>query len=798
MFLRIVRGLARNRAFVALAVGILGVSIGSAASLAISIYSLVYAPLDGVRDPQTVRRLQAVIANERRERDQQTWFSYPVLEAVRAVPGVSAAAGVAAFNRSLVGMHGRLNASVALVTPDYFDVLGVRSAAGRLPSTRDQVAVAVLSHRYWQNEFGGKGDILGTVVRVDGSPVEVVGVADARFLGTGYTRNDVWITIGPSIKSALPDEWRTDAKQDWLRVVTRLDASRDASTVGARITQALTRLRDLTEARTVGVRLRILSWASTDEGDREVNALALLLMGACALLVLGIFSVGALLTIRTARRAGELKTRLTLGATMPGLAAELLLEAALLALAATALGGVIAVAGTRALQALLFPAVTVVAHANGARLAVALVLCAIASMMGAALWPVIRWSRSADLTLREHSSRVAQRIPRSVLVLLGAQTAVAVLLIGVAAASAITLVKIRRLDLGVDLDNVVMVNVLSTESNPSPAVMRATVERTVSRLSAMGNVVGVTVSEGNPFMSGEAASPSSRYASEQSAWSESGEPPYVSRIGARFFASAGARSFHGRDFTQDDVERGERVAIINGPLARALFPGRSAIDECIYLEAGECLRVVGVVDGVWKMNMLDRDKRAIYLPLDKDETAAPGTIFVRLASGGPEGLRSVESIVRQEFGTSVLTSTRRIVDFTERVVRPWRIAAILASFFAVVAVAVALTGVYSSATYLVLMAERELSVRIALGASRLHVWRCAVWRVLLACSAGIGVAVLTATLMLRGGGAALPSLPVRDVIVSLSPALMLMAAAMFAASAPVMPVVRRGGSDALR
>jgi putative ABC transport system permease protein len=798
VLLRILRGLARNRAFASLAVGILGVSIGVAAALTIAIHSLVYAPLEGVRDPQDVRRLQAVVPNERGEQEPQVWFSYPVLQAVRAVPGVSAAAGAAAFNRPLSGARGRLNAAIALVTPDYFEVLGVRSAAGRLPSARDDVAVAVLSHRYWQQEFGGDAGVLGTVVRVDGSPVEVVGVADPRFLGTGAARNDVWISIASSIASVLPEAWETDTREDWLRVVTRLDTSEDAATVAGRTAQAMERLRDHARARPAAVRLRVLAWATTEDGDREVDALAILLAGACALLALGIFSVGALLTIRGARRAGELKTRLTLGATIAGLATELLLEAALLALAATAVGGVIAVFGTRALQSLLFPGVAVVAHANGARLAVVLAICAVASIAGAALWPVIRWRRSADLTLREHSAHVAQPIPRSVLALLGAQTAVAVLLIGIAAASAVTLVKIRRLDLGVDLDNVVTVNVLAGESNPPPAVMGAMVDRTVSRLRAMGSVQGVTVAETNPFLSGEAVSPSSRYAPQQSAWTKGGEPPYLSRIGAHFFASAGARSFHGRDFSQEEVDRGDRVAILNAPLARALFPGRSALDECVYLEAGECVRVVGVVDGVWKMNMLDRDKRAIYLPLESEEASVPSAIFVRLASRGAEGLGSVEAIVRQEFGTGIATNTRRLVDYTQHVVRPWRIATMLATFFAVVAVAVALTGVYSSATFLVLMSQRELSVRIALGASRSHVWRCAVWRVLLACAAGVAVAVLGATFLLRGGSSALPSLPVRDVILSLSPAALLMAAALFAASAPVMPVVRRGGSDALR
>ena len=798
MFLRIFRGLARNRAFASLAVGILGVSIGAAGALAIATYSLVYAPLDGVRDPQSVRRLQAVVKNERGERDEQTWFSYPVLQAVRAVPGVSGAAGVAIFNRPLSGARGRLSASVALVTPDYFEVLGVRSAAGRLPSARDEAAVAVLSHRFWQQECGGEAGVLGAVVRVDGSPVEVVGIADARFLGTGFARNDIWITMAPSIVSALPDEWKTNMSENWMRVVTRIGASEDALTVGGRIAQAIGRLGDRAQSRPDAIRLRILSWASTEDGDREVNALAILLMGACALLALGIFSVGALLTIRSARRAGELKTRLTLGATVPGLATELFLEAVLLAAAATVLGGILAVVGTRALQSLLFPGVAVVAHANGARLAVVLSLCAVVSIAGAALWPVIRWSRSADMTLREHSTRVAQRMPGSALALLGAQTAVAVLLIGIATASAVTLVKIRRLDLGVDLDNVVMVNVLTGESSHPPRVMRAMVDRTVSRLGAMATVEGVAVAEANPFMSGEAASPSSRYVPEPSAGTAGGEPPYLSRIGAGFFASAGARSFHGRDFSQAEIDRGERVAIINAPLARALFPGRNALDECVYLEARECVRVVGVVDGVWKMNMLDRDKRAIYLPLENGEASVPTRIFVRLASRGAEGLGSVQAIVRQEFGTGVPTITRRLVDSTEGVVRPWRIATVLGSFFAIVAMAIALTGVYSSATYLVLMSQRELSVRIALGASRLHVWWCAVWRVLVACSAGIGVAVMAATLLLRGGSSALPVLPVRDVLLSLSPAAMLMAAALLAASAPVRPVVQRGGSDALR
>src|SRR5262249_15301453 len=151
---------------------------------------------------------------------------------------------------------------------------------------------------------------------------------------------------------------------------------------------------------------------------------------------------------------------------------------------------------------------------------------------------------------------------------------------------------------------------------------------------------------------------------------------YRSAVGPHFFATVGARSLQGRDFNEEDRAGAPKVAIVNAPLANYLWPSKSALGECMWLdEDPDCYRIVGGLDGVWKFSALKREKMAVYLPLNQTIDAVPGAIFIRPRNGSPSLLSEIRALAQSAHPGLPAVRAILLRDLVDPEIKPWRLGA---------------------------------------------------------------------------------------------------------------------------
>jgi hypothetical protein len=207
--------------------------------------------------------------------------------------------------------------------------------------------------------------------------------------------------------------------------------------------------------------------------------------------------------------------------------------------------------------------------------------------------------------------------------LVSVQSGLCVALLFSAGLFAQSLTRVLALDLGVELDRTVQVNFNVPRAAMSVADKRSLYERALARVRRQPGVEYAALATSNPYQSGAGSSPFTAERTQREQW-EGKDAAYSAAVGGGFFSASGAKTLVGRDFTDEDIAGAPRVAIINQNLAAQLWPGGQALGNCLFLdEKRECVRVVGVLGGVWKLRALDRSKMAIYTPMAQTDDAEP-------------------------------------------------------------------------------------------------------------------------------------------------------------------------------
>ena len=558
---------------------------------------------------------------------------------------------------------------VSMVTPNFFETLGVRPAVGKFFSESDGFpttartggpALAVVSYAFWQRELGGAPAVLGQNIRVGKLAYNVVAVAPANFRGIDEVAPDVWVPITVALEAENPMRMLGARDGAFLQLIGRVAKGASRSTVEAqsttiyRATDALNRLKDDTRPQPDAIAASVVPGRGPD-APREIK-ITLWLGGVSALVLLIVCAnVANLLLSRAFTRRREIAVRLALGAGRGRLARQLLAEALLLSAIGGLFGLYLAAFGGRVMQQWLQVRAT-----DNAWIDVRLVLFTLAVTVGTgvrvSLVPMLQ-STSPSLSngLRASTSNGGRGISART-VLLATQAALCVVMLIGAGLFAQSLRRVQQLDLGVDLDHTLQISMFGAYYMNVPITeayaMFAEIKRQVDALPGVRrSAYSSSVFGGGRAVAIHTIDKSFDEIFPRGSWNEA---MYEASVDSGMFQTLGVTSLRGRDFNSTDRRGEQRVTILNLPLANRLFPNGDALGQCVVMPVWqsaaartECVRVVGVLTGYYRRSLLDRDGMVAFIPLAQQTAREPAYVLYASTVGNADLMaESVRKIVR--------------------------------------------------------------------------------------------------------------------------------------------------------
>ncbi len=659
----------------------------------------------------------------------------------------------------MTNTNGAVAVRGARVSAGFFSLLGVQPSLGRLFQTgEDQpkaVRTALLSHSAWRTHFGSRADVLGQTVILDRLPYVVIGVLPASFHFAPAGDAEFWVPFQAQSECDLRRSCHSSYGVGRLKPGVSVEAAL-ANFVS--IAAQLERQYPDTN-RDQGANVRLLSEAIV---GRIRPILLVLLSGAALLLLIALIDVTGLLLVRAEWRQREMAVRAALGASAGRLMAQLGTEAAVLISSSALLG----IAGThllmRTLPSLLpedlLNALPFLAQLHWSpRLAFFIAAVALCAALLFAIAPnLLRWRPQIVASLAEGSRGTAGTAWRrlgSKLVVAEIATA-AVLLIGAGLLSQ-SLHNLLRVHLGLRPDHLVTLEVAAPATTYSTDAKAIALAREV--LARAATLPGVQ-------SAGLSANGSPLTHNGNTTWIRVlGRPWHGEHIDVPerdvtpgYFTTLGARLIEGRFFSETDDAAHPRVAIVNQSFARSHFPGQNPVGQLIGQPAAnpDPIQIVGVVEDI-RQGPLDEEippflyrpfqqSTDTYLSLAVRTDQDPGALLPALSAQ----IRALDPEMLTMRGATML---QRIGDSDSAFLR--RLTAYLAAGFALLALLLAVVGLYGVIAYSVGQRTREIGVRMALGATPTGVYamvfRQAAWLAALGIVAGLSVGAAVAR-FLRG------------------------------------------------
>ena len=696
-----------------------------------------------------------------------------------------------------------------VVTPNFFDLLGVPVAAGRgfteaEASPDRQADLVVISHAFWQNRLGGDPGAIGRALTFNGRPHTVIGILPAGLRavpGLGIAP-EVYL---PLSRHLLPELDRRNAAA--VMLIGRLHDGQSLEGGRAALEAAVQRL----DANHGSREYRHVRQFAGAGGLRQIGAfddlaIFFVVLGAAAGLILAIAcaNVAGLLLSRGTVRRREVAVRSALGASRGRLVQQFLAEAFWIATAGTALGLLLAYVLSSVLARVRLPLpIPIELHAsvNMRLLLVALVLlCATTLLCG--LVPAMQITRPSLLpALKQDEPRYGRRgwTLRSFLVI--GQVAVALVLLLTASLFLRNLGRARELDPGFDTGRTLVAQISFVEGRHTPAGRAALLEDAVQRLTARPGVRAASYSHAVPL-----TLRSGMTTGTELALTEGGAPframYQANFVGPRYFATMGIPVVRGREFVTADRPGATPVAVINEEFARRHLQGRDPIGQHLLLPGASQpypVEIVGIVGNSKHRTIGEEQQTAIYEAFVQRNSRSRVVHVLVSTDGDPDGVsRDVDAMLSSLDRSAAIevTPMRSALAFA---FLPSQLGAGILGAIGAVGLVLAMVGLYATIAYSVSRRTAEIGIRIALGAPQRAVLRLVLGHAAILSGIGVAIGLAIAAFVTRPLALFLVTgLSAADPISFVGTAVLLLAVSLTAALGPARRAMRIDPVGALK
>jgi len=689
-----------------------------------------------------------------------------------------------------------------LVSYDVFHALGVTPAFGRAYTAEEDLGTAnnviVLAHEFWQTRLGGRPDVLGMTLTLDGRPRSVIGVMPPLFTILGQ-RADFLIPYGQTV-----EHMRATSGRDNSYGLARLRGGVTFDQAASEMRGIFAQLEREFPQRNARRTIMMLTLQEQMVGDLKpamyalVGAVMLVLLVACV-------NVANLLLARSAARERELGMRTALGARRGRLVRQMLAESLTLAAAGGVAGVAVAALCHRGLLLLVGDRIPVprldqlvldapvIAFAMTVALATGIIFGVV---------PAFVSTSNASDALREggRPGGGGRRLHRVLRVLVVAEVALSLVLLAGAGLLTRSFVKLQNVDPGFRADGVLTAGVQLPASRYDIRQATRFFDESLSRIAALPGVEQAAGASclpvpfaciGTSFWRADLPRPADGQLTSSQ----------VRPVTPGFFKTLGIRHVTGRDFSAADTLESMPVAIVGEELVRQQFPDGNPLGRRLRInlthgngKSDVEWTIVGVVGNI-KSNLDGPVRQTIFLPIPQRPTLNM-RFFVRAEEPTrfAPGVRGVVHAMEAEAPIEILT----LNDAVGRTIARPRAISVLVAVFALVALALAAVGVYGVMAYSVRERTQEIGIRMALGASASAVRSLVLGQALRLVSIGVVVGLAATAMLTRFIARLLFQVEPLDPWTLTTTAVILLAVAAIASYLPARRGTRLSPIDALR
>jgi putative ABC transport system permease protein len=808
------RMLRRHKSFTAITVLMLALGIGATTAAFSVVDAWLLRPLPFKEPERLIAVWEAETKSPHIPAVFAAWRHYE--EWARQAQSLESVAGYYWWGVALTEKGGEIRLMGQVVTPNFFATLGVAPLHGRTFRAEDLQGppVVMLGHGCWQRQFGGALDALGQTVTLNDKSYTVIGIAPPGHslpsIAQPDRAEDVWLLFKPDEPLPHPKSYREEPEGP-IGVVARL---KPGFTI-AQVKEELEGIKTRSDVEHGSEYTRFTTFVANLQQDatRSVRPTLLTIAGAALFVWLIVCAnVAGLLLARLAERRKELAIRSALGAGRARVVRQTLTESLLLALLGSVFGVLSAQAmlrGFLALDPFEIPAFNEIAINRRVLLFAVLLACLTAVVFG--LVPALQAGRQKINALLNDSSRgssASQGARRARNTLVVAEVALSLMLLVGAGLMTRSLARLATEPLGYSADQILTLDIhLPAKAYPDIQQRIGFYDRLLERVRALGGVQFAGASTRIPIHSGGSGNV---FMIEGQPAANPGDYPIATGaiISEDYLTAVSIPLRTGRAFAASDHAQTDPVALINETLARRYFPNADPLGKRIRRGDAKSdspwraiVGVVGDTKGLAYGKLGWRTEAMIYEPLRQASSEAfryGAHLFVRPAANTSLSAAVLSDAVKAIDPRAPAPELKPLSDHVARELRQPRLQMLLSSSLALMALLLAVLGLYGVISYAVLQRTQEIGIRMALGAQMRDVLRLALGQGMKLTLCGVGLGLVGALVVTRLLQTSLYGVSATDPLTFVGITVLLMGAALIACAIPARRATKVDPLVALR